>query len=65
MAKMRARIMSANVWVMRVGSRASGKQRASLCAMPSRRSAMESSITHRAAIRGEASAIESSGDLLA
>ena len=42
---MRARIISASVWVMRAGSRRSGKQRASRSATPSRRSAMASSMT--------------------
>ena len=48
---MRARIMSASVWVIRVGSRRSGKQRASRSAMPSRRSAIASSITPPSEVR--------------
>ena len=48
---MRARIMSASVWVIRAGSRRSGKQRASLSAMPRRRSAIDSSMTPPSEVR--------------
>ena len=43
-AKMQARIMSAMVWTMRLGSRRSGKCRAKRSARPSRRSASDKSM---------------------
>ncbi len=50
-ANMRARIRSAKLWVMRVGSRRSGIRRASRSAIPRRRSANYSSMTPPSDVR--------------
>ena len=50
-AKMRARIMSAKLWVTRVGSRRSGISRARRSAIPSRRSARDSNMTPQSEVR--------------
>ena len=51
MAKMRARIMSASVRVIRAGSRRSRKQRANRSATPRRRSAIDSNMTPPSEVR--------------
>ncbi len=51
MAKIRARIISASVWVIRAGSRRSGKQRANRSATPRRRSAIDSNMAPPSEVR--------------
>ena len=56
MAKMRARIMSASVWVIRAGSRRSGKQRANR--LGDAKASLRHRQQHDAAVRGQATAVE-------